>query len=373
MENSAFAFDLYQQLRSSEGNLFFSPYSISTALAMTYAGARGNTKEQMAKTLRFSLDQENLHPACARLKTWMNQLQESGGIRLHVANSLWPQEGYKFLDEYLSLVKKHYGASITPIDYEHAPETARKTINQWIENKTQHKIKDMIQSGVLDPLTTLVLTNAIYFKGTWVSRFDAGDTYDMNFYVSPTQYVQTPMMSQMEKVKYAQLESLQILELPYVGDGLSMLILLPRITEGLGPLEQSLSVKSVQAWRGRLRKRKVNIYLPKFKMTCQFRLDGKLRAMGMVDAFSLPPADFSGMTGTRDLFITAAIHKAYADVDEEGTEAAAGTAMVAPRSGGIRWPPEFRADHPFLFLIQENRTGSILFMGRVADPTKSGE
>jgi serpin B len=373
LDNSAFAFDLYQKLRSREGNLFFSPYSISAALAMTYAGARGDTEKQMAKTLHFSLDQEDLHPAFGELQAWLNQIQESGGITLRAANSLWPQESYKFLDEYLFLTKSYYGVSVTPVDYVAASEAACKMINKWVEDRTEHKIKDLIQPGILHALTRLVLVNGIYFKGTWVSRFDPADTRDTPFHVSPTKDVETRMMSQMEEVRYAEFKSAQILELPYVGDRLSMLIVLPEEIDGLGALERSLSVKNLRAWRERLHKRKVNIYLPKFTMTREFRLDETLQAMGMADAFSLPPADFSGMTGTPDLFISAVIHKAFVEVNEEGTEAAAGTALPAPRAHGIPWPPDFRADHPFLFLIQETRTGSILFLGRVADPTKSGE
>jgi len=371
LDNSAFAFDLYQKLRSSEGNLFFSPYSISAALAMTYAGARGNTEKQMAKTLRFSLDQERLHPACAQLQAWMNQLQESGSIKLHVANSLWPQEGYKFLDEYLSLVKKHYGVSINSVDYKSAHETARRTINKWVQDETADRIKDLIQPGVLDPLTTLVLANAIYFKGKWANPFHPHNTSDGPFYISATESVKIPLMALTARVRYGEMESLQVLELPYVGNRLSMLVLLPKEIEGLGALEAILSAKNLQAWRRGLHKTKVYMIVPKFKMTCQFRLDDTLRSMGITDSFSHLSADLSGMTGRRDLFIGAFVHKAFVEVNEEGTEAAAATGVGLPRGGAV--PPVFKADHPFLFIIQENQTGSILFMGRVADPTKSGE
>lgn len=371
-DNSAFAFDLYQQLRSAEGNLFFSPYSISVGLAMTYAGAHDETEKQMAKTLHFSLGQEYLHPAFAGLQTWLNHLQKDARIKLYVANSLWPQKDYNFLNEYLSLVKKHYGVSITPVDYVHAIEAACKTINQWVEQKTEYRITDMIQPAMFDMPPVLALVNAIYFKGNWEHQFSPRMTKEAPFYITPEKSVRIPMMDQEETVRYAEVDDLQILELPYRGDSLSMLVALPKEIDGLEQLEDSLSAENLDSWRSHLSDMRVRIYLPKFKMTRQFRLDAALQAMGMTDAFSLPPADFSGMTGTRDLFISAVVHKASVDVNEEGTEAAAGTVVVvAPRREPE--PPTFRADHPFLFLIQENRTGSILFIGRVADPTRSGQ
>ena len=373
-DNSSFAIDLYEKLRASDGNIFFSPYSISTALAMTYAGARGNTEEEMAKTLRFSLDQESLHPAFANIESRLNKLQKAGNVKLSVANSLWPQQGYRLLDEYLSLVKKHYGVSITPVDYKHAREAARKMINKWVEDKTQDKIKDLIQPGVLDALTRLVLVNAIYFKGNWESQFKISRTKDAPFYVTPNKSVQAPIMSQKQKFRYAEIETLQVLELPYVGDELSMIVLLPRKADGLKQLESSLSVENLKRWKRRIGKREVLVFLPKFKMTSMFRLDKTLVSMGMVDAFNDSKANFAGMDGRPDwLYIGAVLHKAFVDVNEEGTEAAAATAVVMKLSGMPAPPPTFRADHPFVFLIHENRTGNILFMGRVTDPTKTGK
>jgi serpin B len=371
-DNSAFAFDLYHKLRSGEGNLFFSPYSISAALAMTYAGARANTEKQMAKALRFSLDQEKLHPAFAGLQGWVNHLQEGAQIKLCVANSLWPQKDYKFLNEYLSLVKKHYGVSITPVDYVHALEAARETINRWVEQKTEYRIKDMIQPGIFDIPPVLALVNAIYFKGTWENQFNPRMTSEALFYITPEKSVRIPMMDQEETVRYAEVDDLQILELPYRGDSLSMLVVLPKEIDGLGQLERSLSVENLDSWRRHLSKTGVRIFLPRSRMTCEFRLDKTLQAMGMVDAFILGKADFAGMTGTDKLFISAVIHKAFVEVNEEGTEAGAAT-LVTPAPGRSAEPSTFRADHPFLFLIQENRTGSILFIGRVTDPTKSGQ
>jgi serine protease inhibitor len=373
-DNSAFAIDLYQRLCATDGNIFFSPFSISTALAMTYAGARGNTEKQMAKTLRFSLDQENLHPAFANIESRLNKLQKAGNVKLSVANSLWPQQDYRFLNEYLSLIKKHYGVSITPVDYKHACEAARKMINEWVEDKTQDKIKDLIQPGILDALTRLVLVNAIYFKGNWESKFKTNLTKDAPFYVSPSKSVQAPIMTQKQEFRYAEIETLQVLELPYVGDELSMIVLLPQKADGLTQLESSLTVENLNRWKRRLAKREVLVFLPKFKMTSIFQLDKTLASMGMVDAFIDSKANFAGMDGRPDwLYIGAVLHKAFVDVNEQGTEAAAATAVVMKARGMPAPPPTFRADHPFVFLIHENRTGSILFMGRVTDPTKSGE
>jgi serpin B len=373
-DNSTFALALYQKLRSSGGNIFFSPYSLSTALAMTYAGARGDTERQMEKTLHFSLDQKHLHPAFAELQSKLNAVQNNKKIKLNTANSLWPQQDYKFLDEYLTLVKQYYGVSITPVDYKHAREAARELINNWVEDKTQHKIKNPIQRGLLDPLTRLVLVNAIYFKGNWASQFESSQTRNAAFFLSPGKSVQTPMMSQKRQFRYAELESLQLLELPYVGSQLSMLVLLPKERGGLAQLESSLSMEDLKRWKSRLHDTDVLVFLPKFKVTSQFRLDKTLMTMGMADAFSETKANFAGMDGKPNwLYISAVIHKTFVDVNEEGTEAAAATAVAIQARGIPAQPPTFRADHPFLFLIYENQTDSILFLGRIIDPTKSGE
>jgi serpin B len=260
-DNSTFAIDIYQKLRESGGNIFFSPYSISTALAMAYAGARGNTGRQMAKALGFSLDQHNLHCAFEVLESRLNELQKSGNVNLSVANSLWPQHDYKFLDEYLSLIKKHYGVLITSVDYKHAREAARKMINEWVEKKTQDKIKDLIQPGILDALTRLVLVNAVYFKGTWEAQFNTSQTKDAPFYISPEKFIRTPLMTQKQEFKYAKSDTLQILELPYKGGELSMIVLLPNESDGLERLESSLTLENLQRWKSRLRKREVIVYI----------------------------------------------------------------------------------------------------------------
>ncbi len=376
-DNTAFAVELYRRLSDAEGNLFFSPYSISTALVMTYAGARENTRGEMMQALCFSLRQEELHPAFAELEADLVRAQARGGAALHGANSLWPHANYPFLEEFLTLLQKHYGVSITPVNYGDA-EAARETINGWVEQRTLEKIRELIPQGILNALTRLVLVNAIYFKGEWRSGFEPERTEETPFFLAPGTTVQVPMMTQLQTFGYAEDDDLQILELPYAGENFSMIILLPRQKDGLERLEQKLNLTNLGRWRNRIGARRVEVFLPKFKTTSMFRLDDTLKTMGMNDAFDERRADFSGMDGKELLYLAAVLHKAFVDVSEEGTEAAAATGAVvglkmsAP-SGSPPPPPVFRADRPFLFLIQENTTESILFMGRVADPTRTGE
>ena len=365
--NTAFALDLYRELRGNEGNLFFSPYSISAALGMTYAGARGNTEAQMAQALHFALDQHRLHPAFASVEARFRAVQDAGDVRLRVANSLWPQEGYPLLDEFLALTEQFYGVVITALNYGE-PEEARQRINTWVKERTEGKIEELIPPEAL--LALLVLVNAITFKGNWARQFDEALTQDAPFWLAVEDQVRVPLMQQLGPFGYARVDDLHILELPYAGDDVSMIVLLPAEIDGLAALEDSLSVESLRRWMGRLRESEVQVYLPRFEMRCGFELSGRLKAMGMTDAFD-NSADFSGIDGTLSLYIWAIFHQAYVDVNEEGTEAAAATAVVmAPK--GIPLPsPTFRADHPFVFLIREKTTGSILFLGRVTNPASA--
>jgi serpin B len=372
--NTDFALDLYRELKDTKGNLFFSPYSISTALAMTYAGARENTAKQMADVLHFPFGQNKVHPAFGHLETLMNKIQTKSDIQLNVANSLWPQQGYPFLEEYLALIKKYYGVVITPLNYQKAAEKARKIINQWVVEKTKDKIKNLIRPGILNTLTRLVLVNAIYFKGNWANQFNEKQTKDDTFYLFSGRTIQTPLMAHEQEFAYGDKEFLQVLELPYVGESLSMIVLLPKEKDGLPQLEKQLTAVNLKMWTSGLRKQKVKIFLPRFKMTSQFSLGKNLAAMGMPDAFNPNKANFSGMDGRLNwLYIGAVIHKAFVDVNEEGTEAAAATAVMVLGTSMAPPPPTFRADHPFFFLIRENTTGSILFLGRVMDPGQKGE
>ncbi len=369
--NTAFALDLYGKLRTQEGNLFLSPYSISTALAMTYGGARGDTEKQMAATLRFTVPQEQLHLGFAALQSRLNAVQQKSKIKLAVANSLWPQKGYEFLPDFVALCRDRYEAKPTAVDYAGATEAARKQINDWVEAKTNRKIQELFKPGVLDAQTRLVLANAIYFKGDWATPFDKQFTQELPFFLANGKQVTAPLMTRQAHFGYAATADLQVLDLPYAGNALSMAILLPAKADGLAALEAQLTVAKLDGWLKALRNREVNVVLPKFKTTAEFSLGATLQSLGMRDAFAAGQADFSGMTGKKDLFISAVVHKAFVEVNEEGTEAAAATGVgMALTAAMPQEPPVFRADHPFLFLIRDNQTGSILFLGRVVDPTK---
>ena len=380
--NNKFALELYAKLRSKEGNLFFSPYSISTALAMAHAGARGQTEAQMAGVLHFPIitkpgtelssmlipDRQKFASVFGKIIKDLNNRGKKGGYELRVANALWGQEGYEFLEEFLELIKTNYGGRLNEVDFVRAAETARKTINTWVEKETNDKIKNLIQKGVLDSMTRLVLTNAIYFKGNWARQFKENRTKDAPFTLSDGRKVDVAMMNQTGQFNYMETESFQGLELPYVDDELSMIILLPNEFDGLDEFEKTLTSGNLSKWMDELHNREVRVSIPKFKMTSQFALASVLKSMGMIDAFS-PNADFSGMNGRRDLFISAVIHKAYVDVNEEGTEAAAATAVTMKLTSiGPSRIPVFCADHPFLFIIRDNHSGSILFIGRVMNP-----
>lgn len=364
--SNSFALDLYDTVRGQEGNLFLSPFSISTALAMTYAGAAGVTEAEMAEVLHFQLPNERLHPAFGTLVESLDRGSELGGYELNVANALWPQTGFQLLESFLSIPKNYYDAMLEELNYARDTEAARLRINAWVEEKTKEKIKDLLQKGDLDKLTALVLTNAIYFNGRWASQFDPKQTEPGPFTLASGDEVEVPMMHQTATFGYARLENLALLQMPYEGGDLSIITLLPDDADGVSDLEDMLTARNLTTWMEKIRDVKVITTIPKFKMTWRFDLASALSGMGMPSAFA--GADFSKMTGKTDLVISKVIHQAFVDVHEEGTEAAAATAVVMKKlSTGA--PPRFTADHPFLFLIQDNVTGAILFMGRVLDPT----
>jgi len=386
--NNTFAVELYGQLRNQSGNLFFSPESISTALAMTYAGARGETAAEMARTLHFTLPPERLHPAMGGLLREMNtgggsvssrlwhvlSGGDSRGYQLSMANALWMQKDYAFLDGFLKLTQDNYGAGLNTVDFRGESEEARQAINQWVEQQTTNKITDLIQAGVLKPDTRLVLTNTVYFKGDWEKQFDKAQTRDEQFHVTAMQNIKAPLMHITGDFNYMNGGTFQALEMPYKGKDLSMVVFLPNAPDGLPAFEQSLTLEKMAQWLGRLQPAKeVRVTFPKFKMTRQFGLKQTLDAMGMRQAFDDRKADFSGMASREvmlhygNLYIKNVIHKSYVDVNEEGTEAAAAAAVMVADYAMAH--PIFRVDHPFLFLIRDNRSGSILFMGRVEDPS----
>jgi serpin B len=367
--NTQFALDLYSRLRTKDGNLFFSPYSISTALAMTYAGARGETAREMADTLHFTLDPQRLHPAFARL---MHDVQGGGQARkaqVYVANALWGQQGFRFQPEFLKLTQERYGAGLREVDFRGAAEASRLAINSWVEEQTKNKIKDLLQQGIIKSNTRLVLTNAIHFKAAWQHSFPEHLTRDETFYAAGKQG-KVRMMHGSLRMGYAANDVCQVVNIPYENGEMSMLVFLPKKRDGLAELEKALTVANLKTWLGALSNHAVDLKLPKFKVTSQFSLGQTLQAMGMKTPFDPDRADFSGMSSQDPLFISAVIHKAFVDVNEKGTEAAAATAVViASPSAAPRPLPRatFHADHPFVYVLRDNRTGSVLFVGRVSD------
>ena len=371
--NSAFAFDLYQVLREEDGNLFYSPHSISLALAMTYAGARGETEQQMADALDFILPPDRLHPAFNSLDLELSLRGEGAkgkdgeGFRLNIVNAIWGQKDYEFLSEFLDLLAENYGAGLRILDFARAPEESRITINNWVSDQTEGRIEDLIPQGLIDVLTRLVLTNAIYFNAAWQYPFQEDVTQDGPFYLLDGGEVTVPMMRQTESLGYAEGDGYQAVELPYDGSELSMAILLPAPGQ-FEAFEDRLDAQQVDGIIGRLEQRQVALTMPKFEFESDFSLGETLAAMGMPVAFS-GSADFSGMTGNRDLFIADVIHRAFVSVDEAGTEAAAATAVMMEMSAPPEEPVEVTVNRSFIFLIRDIETGTILFIGRVVNPS----
>ncbi len=366
--NSAFAFNLYKKLSNQQGNLVFSPYSISSALALTSVGARGTTALEMASVLHLPQEPYTLIRDFLVLDSIFNENDLQDTSRLETANSLWPQAGYPFLTEYLELVKNLRGV-VKPVDYQSDPESGRKQINDWSNEKTEGRIPELIQPGILDQLTRMVLVNTISFKGVWQSGFKKDDTEKGPFFLDSGKQSLTSLMSQKGKFNYAELERLQIVELPYGHGELSMFLLLPSPQNGLSELEQTLNRKMFEQWILGLKQEDVRIVLPRFKFSSMLALTNSLTALGMGTPFDRKRADFSGMDGQRNwLYISSLLHNAFLEVNETGTEAAAATAVVIRSWAMPAVQPVFRADHPFLFLIRDNRSGTILFMGRVASP-----
>jgi serpin B len=370
--NSAFAFELYQVLKGEEGNLFYSPHSISVALAMTYAGARNETAEQMADTLQFTLEQERLHPAFNWLDTELASRGEGAegkdgeGFRLNIVNAIWGQKDYEFLTDFLNVLAENYGAGLRILDFINETEQSRVAINKWVSDQTEGRIKDLIPQGAIDALTRLVLTNAIYFNAAWEYPFNEDMTADGPFYLLDGGQVSAPMMKQTEAFGYIEEEGYQAVQLQYDGNELSMVILLPEAGQ-FQAFEEGLQSQQVCDIISGLQPTLVALTMPKFEFDSEFSLKDTLAEMGMPIAFS-GAADFSGMTGTLDLYISEVLHKAFVSVDEAGTEAAAATAVIVGETGMPGQPVEVTIDHPFIFLIRDIETGAILFVGRVMNP-----
>lgn len=373
--NIDFAFDFYQSVRDQEDNFFFSPYSISLALAMAYAGAKGETRDQMASILHYRLPPEDLHPSFNGLDLILSQRGErvdpelGTGFQLNIANSTWAQQDHQFLQEYLDLLAANYGAGVRLTDFVNAPEEARKAINKWVSDETQGKIEDLIPPGALDALTRLVLANAIYFKASWLNTFQEDMTEDRAFTLLDGSQVSVPMMnySKPERLPYIRGDGYQAVELPYVGGEISMVILVPD-ADKFSEYEEAMSTEHFNSILDSLEAKNVQLAMPKFSFESEFSLAETFLKMGLKSAFDPQEADFSGMDGSRDLFIKNVLHKAFVSVDEKGTEAAAATAVIVGVTSLPVVDVELSIDRPFVFLIRDIPTGTILFMGRVLSP-----
>ena len=388
--HNTFALDLYAQLaRIDKVNLFFSPHSIYTALCMTYLGARGKTAQEMADVLCMDLNPEQItvlsEGIIQRLKNpQLVVLEENVGgelrekkvsaYQLCVANALWAGREFPFREDYISLVRKRFYAELMELDFVSDPESGRQIINGWIESKTNQKIKEFLPPGIIQNDTRLILTNAIYFMSNWAKTFEKQMTKDLSFTLIDKTKVKCPQMFQKDRFGYMETETFQGLYLPYKGHDLEMVIFLPKNANGLPELENKINIKNLNEWMGKFKHHKVEVTLPKFEFSYSINLGGVLQAMGMKQAFTWPGADFSGMTTNPELVISIVLHKAFLAVDEEGTEAVAATAVIMPVGASpMRFrkeikPKIFKADRPFLFIIRHQKTGAVIFMGRLLNP-----
>jgi len=370
--NTIFAFKLYHALSvsaSDSSNLFFCPYSISLALAMTYAGARGETESQIAQCLHFNLSRERLHPAFNALDLALSERgqvdQNHEGLRLTIANSTWGQDGYTFVPDFLDTLALNYGAGMFLLDFAKNTETSLKTINEWVETETNSKIQDLLAEGSLDSATRLVLVNVVYFNAAWARRFDEDNTVKEPFYLLDRTHVMSDMMYVQDEFAYTRQTHYQAIELPYVGNELSMIIILP--DEGrFESVEQSLETGTLETITDYLFPARLTLKMPRFEYKGESTsLKQILSAMGMPVAFTTD-ADLSGISGSQKLFIDDVIHKAYVKVDEKGTEAAAATGVVVALTSAAT--QSLTVNRPFIFLIRDIPSGTVLFMGRIMNP-----
>jgi len=361
--NNQFSFEFYNQVATNnDENVFFSPLSVSTAFAVTYEGTKGKTSEEISDVFGFQTNDSERRSSFKNIIKNLNDPDSHYALR--IANALWLAQGFKPLSSYVETSKTYYESEINTVDF--VTDEGVNTVNEWVKEKTENKIKQLLSPGSTDDNTRLIITNAIYFKGTWVNPFNEERTRDVNFKINSDKTVQTPMMFLGPTVlNYTENEQLEILELPYKGDRLSMLILLPKEVDGIHPLEESFTINNFSEWKKELSEKHMAVFLPKFTFDTDYNLKRSLQNMGIKAAFDQYSADFGGITEDEDLYIAFAIHKAFVDVNEVGTEAAAVTGIGVSATSV---PPTFNADHPFIFIIQENETGNILFMGRVMNP-----
>ena len=366
--NNAFAFDMYSMVKSGdEKNVFFSPHSIFTAMAICYDGAGGTTKEQIANVFYFPLDKTILEVRLGEVIDEINS--ETGDYELKTANALWIEKSYPIKEQYIFNAENYYSGKVTKLNFVGQPEESKDTINDWVEEKTNDKIKDLIPDGLITPNTRLVITNAIYFNGKWLNEFDKQATREEKFYPSENEEILVDTMFTNQHLKYGENSDSKIIELPYKGNNLCMYIVLPNDNE-IENFERAFSVVDYEKLKSRMdSKYEVKTWIPKFKFEYTNKLSETLIEMGVVDAFQFGYANFSEISDT-DLAISEVIHKAFVDVQEEGTEAAAATAIFVVEESSPEPIPirEFRADHPFMFFIEDKRTGCILFMGKVERP-----
>jgi serpin B len=392
--DAKFAAQLYAQLRAQPGNLFFSPASVRMALAMVSAGARGETAAELGRVLGMSGDKRAHAPFAQQLADWdalqhffnprlmmesttpeMRKQIEAEMVQkkivLRVVNRLWAQAGHPFKKDFLAILREQYRAPLAELDLKAAPEPARAKINGWVSDQTEHKIKELIAAGLITAATRLVLTNAIYLKAPWAEQFEPSATREEPFFVARDKQVKAPLMRQVEEHQLATFDGGQLLELPYGYGMLVMDIVLPKAKDGLAALEAQYAAGGLEKWLATRKYTRVDVSLPRFRASSSFSLADALRAIGITHAFDFPGADFSGIDGGHELFISSVVHQAFVEVDERGTEAAAATAVVAlAGSAPPSEPPVvFKADHPFLFFIRDPKSHAILFAGRLVDPT----
>ena len=365
--NNQFAFDFFKQISMSEkGNIFFSPISLSTAMGMTYAGTAGETQKQIAKVFHFPANSKKFHSQQGSTIKWLGSKADS--IELSIVNMLWAEKTYPFKNSYSKLIKKTYSAAVEPVDFINKYEESRTLINDNILKATNDKIKNLLPAGSVNNLTRLVLTNAVYFKANWQTKFEKDKTIDAKFYVTPQDPLKCRMMGAKSNFNYFEDAKIQALDLSYSGNNYSMLIILPRNNESVEELVKGMTQESLSTITKGLTLEKINISIPRFQFSTGYQLKQVLSEMGMPQPFS-DDANFSNMTSRNDLKISDVFHKAFIEVNEQGTEAAAATAVVV-RMKSIGNEKFFTANHPFVFLIREKSTGTILFMGRMVDPTK---
>ena len=359
-----FACNMYQQLKKENGNLFFSPHSITTALSSAYAGSRGITETEMSNVLCNSLSQDKFHPAYASTIDKLNQ--SNSKYKLEIANKVFVQDGYEILDSFKQTIRSNYGAAFDILDFINKPVEASNVINSWVYNKTHKKINNIVSPKLFNVNTRMVIANAIYFKGTWAKQFEKADTIPRTFHIDKNGKVDVDMMQQKSHFNYMENDDLKMLELPYEGDRLSMFVVLPKEIDGLKNIEQKISGQMLNNCFSQLKNMEVNVTLPKFKLETSYELNSSLQQMGMPSAFNYS-ANFSGISGSKDLFMSNVLHKAFIETNEKGTEAAAATAIIISTTC-VRKHKIFNANRPFIFFIKDKLTDLILFIGRINNP-----